>query len=123
MEFFDMPINVVLAQILGGSFTGFCLGIATPSEYERSFSFEERKKVWKWKKNKPLNLISFITYLIKIVIAMSVVGFVNIAIARYFNAYPMSKHADNLYIFGIFFILIMFISEKLRYLYFKSKVN
>ncbi len=123
MESLNIVTNAMLVQFLDGIFTGFCCGILAPSEYEKNFSFAERKKVWKWQKYKPVNFFTLVFFVIKVVVFIGFIGYINIGIAKYFDVYPMSKVGGHLYIFGVCFFMMAFMAKWLRYLYFKSKIS
>ncbi len=123
MNLFDIPTNTLLAQIIGGCFTGFCLGTFIPSEYEKNFSFAERKKIWKWKNDENLTLFTLIVFLIKALLLIGLIAYINAEIAKYFDAFPMFGNGKNSYSFVICFFIMVAVAKKLRYLYFKSKMN
>ncbi len=111
--------NALLAQVIGGCFTGL-LGFLIPSEYEKRQSFENKIKVWGYRKSKNS---SFFMILCKIVIGLFIIGFVNIQIAKYFDAFPMSKTGASTLTLSVVTLVTLFLTKSLRYLYFKSKVN
>lgn len=124
MNFFGyIPVNVVIAQIIEGIWIGMCFGICIPSEYEKIQSIENRQKIWFWKIHQMFDIKDIFIYLLKVLLIICFVGFIDIKILQLLNVYPMSKYANHSIIMLVAFIVITFTAKYVRYLYFRYKLD
>lgn len=124
MNFFGyIPMNAVIAQMIGGFLIGMVVGLCAPSEYEQNQLIDDRQKVWFWKKHHEISIKYIFIHLIKITIAVFLLTYINVQITRMLDVAPMAKHSPHLYILGIAFVITFILFKYIRYLYFRYKLD
>ncbi len=113
--------DFAILQIISGCITG-CIGFLIPSSYERSLSFEQRKKVWWWQKSNNLTFISVILLLIKYLGFLAVLAVINVEFRKYFHYYEMACGKSQPF-YATSVICFLFFTKFLRAIYFKWKLR
>ncbi len=105
--------NAMLAQILCGIISGL-FGFFIPSKVEK-----QQSKIG-------LTSFSFLTlilFVLKALIIIAIICFINVQILHFFNIYPLPKGSKYSHAFTLSFLLTAFCTKYMRYLYFKERLH